>query len=625
MAWHGYAGEILEVDLNTKKVSKRSVDENTARAFIGGRGFIAKLLYEELPEGVDPLSPENPLIFSVGPLTGTAAPTSGRFSVGCKSPLTGIYGIGNAGGVWGAQLKWAGYDGLVFKSKASEPVYLLIDDDEIIFFPANHLWGKTVSQTVDAIRLEQGDHNLSVCCIGPAGENLVPLSTIMTDRVRSAGRGGLGAVMGSKNLKAIAVRGSKPVHIHNPERFMELSRSLIQKAVEKGIAKSRWENGAYGAFIRWNNMGAILTRNGQMSQFDRAENISGQVFNHNHRLGTRGCFGCSIPCWTTYQIRSGPLEGKISEEVTTTTLKELGARCGLGDMDMVLTAHTYLNEYGLDAISVPAAISFAMECYQRGLLSLKQTGGMELTWGNGETILELIHQIANKRELGVEVGLGVRECSQRWGESTQPYALHVKGMEVVGTDPRSLPSWGLGYATSTRGACHMKAYSTFEYGRLSGEEMIRIGSSVDIGDRFGDAPGKGRAVAFLENLRAVGDSLEVCHFLTSGSLGFPEVLAPLLEAATGLEFSPEEVFQAGERIYNLERLFNLREGVGRSEDTLPARFLSEPISVGPAAGRTFQLITALEDYYEYRGWDLETGYPTDGKLRELGLEEMLRD
>ncbi len=616
---YGYAGKLGIINLSTGEIHDRHLDKTLTGDYLGGRGFVASLLYELLPGGADPLGAENVLVFAVGPLNGTAAPTSARVTVGAKSPLTGILGSGNAGGFWGAQLKWAGYDGLVIQGRAAEPVYLVIRDGGIRLHAARQLWGRDTQQTEHLIRSEQGDAQLSVACIGPAGERSVALTTVMFDRVRSAGRGGMGAVMGSKKLKAIAVHGTQGVLIHDPERFWKESLALTKRAVEKGYFKSRWEKGTYGAFTRWNDMGALQTYNGQLGQFANVDRIAGNVFNERYRIGMRACFGCPTPCWPTYVIPTSSGDSQYLEEVTASTFKETGARCGIDNMEVILQAHAIMNCYGLDTISAPAAISFAMECYQRGIISEEDTGGLELDWGRGDAVLELLEQMGRNEGFGGELGAGVRACAQRWGKDAPRYALHVKGMEVVGTDPRGIPAWGLGYATSTRGACHMRAYSNFEYGGMSDEEMVRISGTTAIGDTHG-WEGKGRAVAYLENVRAYGDSLELCHLLTRAELGFPEKLVGLFEAATGRYLEPEALMRIGERIYNLEHLFNLREGSTPADDRLPQRFQEEPMPEGPAKGQVCRLEPMLEEYYTARDWDRRTGYPSVAKLRELGLD-----
>jgi len=606
------------VDLSKGEVTTEPLDEELRRDYLGGRGFVARLVYDLIPQDADPLGPENVLVFAVGPLNGTVAPSSARFSMGGKSPLTGITGGGNAGGFWGPHLKWAGFDGLIIRGRAAQPVYLLIAGGEIRIVPATHLWGMDTRQAAQQIREDCEDPWLRVASIGLAGERCVLLANVSVDRYRAAGRGGLGAVMGSKNLKAVAVRGTGAVNVHDPQMLWTLSQDITKRVTGERYFQSRMKYGAYGGFRRQADHGAVMVRNAQAGVFDGVDCVDGQAFNRRALLRMRACFGCPTPCWSTFALLDGQYAGLYGEELTTTSLKELGARCGLADLDAILAAHVLLDRHGLDAISAPAAIAFAMECYQRGIITAADTGGLELEWGRGDVVLELIEQMAHNQGLGGQLGQGVLRCSQRWGSGAEHYAFHVKGLEVVGTDPRGYPAWGLGYATSSRGACHMRAYSVFEYGGMTDEEMLRLAGTEAIAERLG-WQGKGKAVAHLEDMRCVGDSLELCHFLTRATFGFPEEQVGLIAAATGREYSPQQLQRVGERIYNLEHLFNLREGSTPDDDTLPARFLTEPLAEGLSKDHVCPLEPMLEEYYEARSWDRETGHPSAAKLGELGL------
>lgn len=619
---YGYMNKAAVIDLSLRKIDNIEIPEHLKKAMVGGRGFIAQWLYELVPFKADPLSEANVLIFANGALTGTLAPSSARIAVGAKAPETGIWSIGNVGGFFGVQLKRAGFDALIIKGRSAQNVYLKIVNDKIEIVPAEHLWGLDSHQTDQQIKAENRYHNMSIACIGPAGENGVLLSTIMVDRIRSAGRGGLGAVMGSKNLKAIAVCGDQSVAIFDPKRFYQECLKVINRSA-KLYFKRRWEKGSYSALRRYNDVGALSTRNAQQTTFEEIEGITAEIYIKNYKQKyMRGCFACSIPCWSFFYIKDGPYSGFYDENVNATTFKEMGARCGLGKMDAVLAATAMCNHFGLDTISAPAAISFAMECYQRGIITKKDTDGLELIWGNDAAMLEVIEQMAYNRGFGAQLAQGVKRCSAQWGEEAEKYALHVKGMETVGTDPRGQPSWGLGYATSSRGACHMRAYANFEYKGMSDEEMLRISGTTKIKKRF-SYEGKGRAVAYLENLRAIGDAIGMCHLLTRGELGFQEVLAPLYEAATGIEMQPDALYRVGERIYNLERISNLKFGLTPADDTLPARYLTEPVPAGPAKGKVLPLKPMLEEYYQARDWDMQSGYPSQAKVDELKLQEYL--
>jgi len=614
-----YTGKTLKIDLSLGKVDFFPISEELKRKYIGGRGFITHWLFEQVPPEINPLSSKNMIIFACGALTGTLAPTSSRLAVGAKAPETGINSVGNVGGFFGAKLKHAGWDAIIITGKARKPVYILIENEKVEIKNAHHLWGRTTNQTESLIREENKDINLSIACIGPAGENQVLVATIIVDRVRSGGRGGLGAVMGSKNLKAVAVNGTGGVNIYDPASFWKESLSIIKKSTKRYF-KKRWKSGTYGALTRYNQAGALSTHNAQLTSFEFINKISAETYNNLYKLPSmRACFGCNMPCTSNYIINDGQFKGFFGSSVTASTFKELGARCGLTDMGAILKAHDNMNRLGLDTISTPAIISFAMECYQRGIISQGDTGGLELKWGDTGIVLELIDQIAYVKGLGKILGQGVKKCALALGGDAEKYALHVKGLETVATDPRGQPSWGLGYATSNRGACHMRAYSNFEYGGLSNDGMLRIAGTTKIKERFG-IEGKGRAVAFLENMHAFGDSLGLCRFMTRAELGFPEVLAPLFRTATGIMVTPEELYKVGERIINLERLSNLRIGLTPLDDTLPERYLKEPVPEGPAKGRVCELAPMIAEYYEARDWDPTNGYPSSKKIAELELE-----
>jgi len=614
-----YAGKAVKIDLSLGKVEFFPISEEFKRKYIGGRGFITHWLFEQVSPEIHPLNSKNTLIFACGALTGTLAPTSSRLAVGAKAPETGINSVGNVGGFFGAKLKRAGLDAIIITGQASKPVYILIENEIIKIKNAHHLWGRTTNQTESLIYEENKDFNLSIACIGPAGENQVLFATIIVDCVRSGGRGGLGAVMGSKNLKAVAINGTGDVGIYDPASFWRESLSLIKKSTKRYF-KKRWKSGTYGALTRYDQAGALSTHNAQLTSFEFINNISAETYNNLYKLPSmRACFGCNIPCWSNYLISDGQFSGFLSSSVNASTFKELGARCGLTNMDMILKAHDDLNCFGLDTISTPATISFAMECYQRGIIGQEETGGLELKWGNARVVLELIDQIAHAKGFGKFLGQGVKKCAQAMGRDAEKYALHVKGLETVATDPRGQPSWGLGYATSNRGACHMRAYSNFEYGGLNSDSMLRISGTTKIKERFG-IEGKGRAVAFLENMRAFGDSLGLCSFMTRAELGFPEALTNLFGTASGIMMTPEELYRVGERIINLERLSNLHNGLTPSDDTLPERYLKEPVPEGPAKGRVCELAPMLAEYYKARDWDPTNGYPSSKKIAELELE-----
>jgi aldehyde:ferredoxin oxidoreductase len=614
----GYAGKAAFIDLSSQTFKIIPIEQELKQKFVGGRGFIANWLYELMSFQTAPLDHDSLLIFANGALTGTLAPTSARIAIGARAPETGIWSIGNVGGFFGAQLKRAGWDALIIRGCASKKAYLLISDEKINFKSADSLWGLTTHAVDREIKLENSDQSLSVACIGLAGENGSSLATIMVDRVRSAGRGGLGAVMGSKNLKAIAVHGSADVPIADPRRFYQLSLNIIKRSA-KLYFKGRWKEGSIGALKRYNAVGALSTRNAQATQFEEIDGIISQTFVKNFKQPyMRACHACSIPCWFTFYIQDGDFAGAYDDNVNASTFKELGARCGLGKMDAILALNSMCNALGLDNISAPAAISFAMECFQRGILTTRDSEGLQLNWGDAQVMQILLQQMAINQGFGGQLAQGVRKCALQWGHGAEAYALHVKGLETTATDPRGQPSWGLGYATSSRGACHMRAYGNYEYKGMNEQEMLKISGTTKIKERY-SAEGKGRAGVYLENLRAIGDAVGMCHLLTRAELGFQEVLAPLYQAATGIDMSPDDLFIVGERINNLERLANLHYGITPQDDTLPKRYLEEPASSGPNQGFVCPLTPMLQEYYQARDWDPLTGIPSRQKLAELGL------
>lgn len=614
----GYCDKVARIDLTRHIVSIEPLNEKLKERYIGGRGFIARWLVDEVPADLHPFDPQALLVIATGPLTGTIVPTSSRTEIGAVAPETGIFSIGSVGGSFGTKLKRAGLDALVITGRSETPVYILISDENIEIKDASWYWGKDVFETEHAMRIDNHESRLSIASIAPSGEAGVAISTIMVDRVRSAGRGGLGAVMGSKNLKAVAVYGSGSVPIYDPLSFWKECQTL-QKAATKKYFASRWKSGTYGALTRYNKAGALTTYNAQKTAFEFIDQISAECYNENFKIGMRACIGCSMPCWSIYTVQTGKFKNLYSDSVNASTFKELGARCGMHEMDAILRAHDDLNRLGLDTISTPAVISFAMECYQRGIITSRDCDGLELSWGNTDAIIPLIEWIGKNQGFGAQLARGVRACAKEWGADANSYALHVKGLETVATDPRGQPSWGLGYATSSRGACHMRAYGNFEYGGMDDASMIRISGTTAIGERFGTT-GKGKAGVFLEDMHAFGDSLGTCKFMTRADLGFPEALVGVLNTATGASYSADSLYNVGERISNLERIANLQRGITPADDTLPERYLKEAVPEGPAKGKICDLEPMLREYYQHRQWNWEDGYPSPDKLEQVGLD-----
>lgn len=614
----GYAGRILRIDLTDGKILKWEADESLLRRFIGGSGLAAKILFDETEPGVDPLSPENPLIFMTGPVTATRVPLSGRFQVVSKSPLTGIYGESDSGGRWGPELKKAGFDGIIIIGRASKPVYLWISDQDVELRDAGHIWGLDTYETDRAIR-DETDERAVVSCIGPAGEKLARIAGIFCDgkHGRAAARCGLGAVMGSKRLKAISVHGTGSVETADPEALEKSVKEMAPSIVEN--AKNMHDYGTSGGMRAIEYLGDLPVKNWLLGSWEEgAEKLSGQTMAKTILSGRYYCSGCIVGCGREVSFESekyGRVEGAGPEYET---LAMLGANCLIDDLEAVAKANELCNRYGLDTISTGAVIAFAMEAYEHGLISDEETGGICLTWGDADAMLSMIEKIGRREEgLGWLLGEGVKKASEKIGGLSVEFAIHVKGLELPAHDPRAHYSQGLSYATSNRGACHLQSLSHIFERSVTlpdlGFSEVQERHSLDRKDEL---------VAKAQNLMCMLDSLKVCKFILFGGVK-PSTLVDWLNWATGWSMDLEEFMRTGERIYNLKRLYNVREGISRKDDTLPPRILIHKRGEGGAAEALPPLGELISRYYRYRGWD-ELGIPTEERLKELGLEEEAR-
>ncbi|WP_287155638.1 aldehyde ferredoxin oxidoreductase family protein [Candidatus Solincola tengchongensis] len=586
----GWMGRMLEVDLGKRAFRDRELDPELLTRWLGGRGLGVKLLFDSAL-GVEPLHPSNPLIFAVGPLTGTPVPTAGRFSLVSRSPLTGTVFDCNSGGRWGVALKRCGLDVLMVTGRSPEPVYLEVSEEGARLHPADHLWGKRVSEVM--ARLGGAHPGAGVAAIGPAGENGSLMASVMNDGARALGRGGLGAVMGSKNLKAVVVRGRNRVSVSRPEKLsfvLNESRRWIKGNPVTAVGLPRFGTAVLVNLM--NELGVFPANNFQYSRFPEAESISGEALEERYLVKRRSCWGCPIGCGRV--TRAGDLEGEGPEYET---LWALGAQCGVGDLEKVVLANYLCNDLGLDTISAGSVIGCCMELSQRGLVE----GGPR--FGDADAVLGLLEDMALGRGLGKELAQGARRFARHRGAGE--YAMQVKGLELPAYDPRGLQGQGLSFATSNRGGCHLRAY-------LVGPEVLGIPKMVDRHSTM-DKPG---LTIFAQNLNASVDSLVLCRFLQFALSD--EYFARMLEAVTGVPYKAADLHRIGERIWNLERLYNLRCGMDPAEDTLPLRLLREPASEGPAAGRVVLLEEMLPLYYRARGWD-ERGIPEPQKLASLGL------
>jgi aldehyde:ferredoxin oxidoreductase len=617
---YGAHGEILRVNLSEGKISREKIPQGLFDKFLTGAGLATHYLYHEVPKGAEPLGPDNELILMTGALTGTTAPSTGRFNWVFKSPLTNIWAQSNSAGFWGVDFKKTGFDGIIFQGVSPKPVYLVITEENAELRDAAHLWGKGVFETTEVIKKELGE-KYNVDCIGIAGENLVRYAGIMNDLHRAAGRCGGGAVMGYKKLKAIAVQGKKPVKIANPSAFAEVSKKQFE-LLDQSLFKVTLETFGTNAVIDLVNVrGGFPTKNWQTSVFTQIEEINAQALSEKVLSEPLGCFACPLKCGRGSEIRKGKYQGARGEGPEYETVGTLGGQCQVTDMEAITKGHYLCNDYGLDTISTGATIAFAMECYEKGILTKSDTDGLELEFGNADVVIELIHRIAKREGIGDLLAEGTRRMAQKLDKGCERFAVQVKGLELPAYDSRAVQITGLAYAVANRGGDHITAY-------IQGPTFLDIPFLVIPDSRIDDVlianPEEVHVLVELENVMAALDTLGACKFM--GFCVSSEEWVKLVEHCLGREFNYDDLVKIGERAYNLARIFNVREGITRADDTLPPRLLEEPLPEGPAAGKVNENLPAMLDkYYELRGWDKAAGKPTPEKLKELGLEEYITD
>ena len=606
----GYAGRILHVDLSSGKIWTEVLKEDYAKKYIGGIGLGMRLFLDHSKPGVDPFSAENPLVLATGPLSGSMVPTGGNgHAFVSKSPQTFGVGETKAHGHFGTELKRAGYDAVIFYGKAERPVYLWIDDDAVQLLDAKYLWGKSPQETEDAIKKELKDAYIRVASIGVAGEKLVRIACVINEKTRACGRTGLGAVMGSKNLKAVAVRGSKDIAVANKDRLLELVK--VQHERMKGPAARKYRTlGTPENVLVLNALGALPTNNFTGAVFPGADRISGEYLNERFVAKVIACSSCAMRCEHIAVVPEGPYKGTTTR-IEYEPLWAMGPNCGVGNLDAILKGMDLSNYYGVDAISIGGIISFAMDLYKNGIVN-KETAGLELNFGSSETMIEMVKRVSLREGFGDVLAEGVKLAAEKIGSGADKYAVHIKGVEMTGYDIRGLKTAALGYAVSFRGADHNRhgAYGPDVSGKVN---------------RFKAEKGRGKLVKETEDLYSIIDSIIVCKFSRGTYVKGFDDLAALYTAVTGIEMSGEDLRMAGERINNLGRLINIREGLTRKDDSLPWKIMHVPIpDEGPSKGSHVtqeELDLLLDDYYEVRGWDKE-GIPTLDKLKELDMEDL---
>lgn len=596
----GYAGKILRVNLTTGEITKEELDLAKAKKFLGGRGLGAMMLSEEVAPEADALGPDNKIFFITGPLTGAPVPTGARYMVVTKSPLNNTIAASNSGGYWGAELKFAGYDILVIEGKADKPTNIFINDDKVELRSADSVWGKIVSETTDILVEEFGDPKAKVLTIGPAGEKLSLISAVMNDRFRAAGRSGVGAVMGSKNLKAVVVRGSSKVEVADSDRLKEVLKDVTKKIREHGVTGQGLPT--YGTAVLVNvinESGVYPTNNFQESYFPTAELTSGETLAEKYLKKKDPCYRCPIGCGRYCEVDG---EGGGGPEYET--IWAYGADCGVDDLEAIIKANNVCNELGLDTISAGCTIAAAMELYQKGYIKDEDlAGGPALTFGNSEAIIHYTKVMGWGEGIGARLALGSYRLAESYG--VPELSMSVKKLELPAYDPRGIQGHGLQYATANRGGCHVRGY-------LVSPEILGVPEKLD---RFA-LEGKATWAKIFQDLTASIDASGVCLF-TSFAMGADDY-ADVLNAVVGTEYTGADILAAGDRIWNVERIYNLASGYTKADDTLPSRLLKEPIPDGPSKGHVHRLSELLPEYYQVRGWD-EEGLPTEEKLAELDL------
>ncbi|ADL19700.1 Tungsten-containing aldehyde:ferredoxin oxidoreductase [Acidilobus saccharovorans 345-15] len=618
----GYGGKVLRVDLTHRTYRAEELDPSLAKAFIGGRGLNAYRLYWEVPPGVDPLGPENKLMIATGPLVGFPHGLGSRLNVTSRSPLTGLLGDSNAGTHFSEEMKFAGYDQIIIEGRSERPVYLYITESGVEFMDAEGLWGFTVSQTHEAIRHELGDQRVQVGAVGPAAENLVKFAGVFFNVYRAAGRTGMGTVLASKNVKAIAVRGDGYIEAENVDELIKVIDEMLRRIYENPQYWPRRIMGTSRVLMAGQRLGFLPGRHFQDPVVDYAYDVSGERLAREYNVKVRACSaGCALPCARFFMIKRGPLAGLMGEGPEYEPLGGFTVRVGNRDLDRALKIILKVADYGMDAITTSEVIAWLMELRQRGEIT-DEEAGVKLEWGNPDTIEELVDMIAYRRGIGKVLAEGVKRASEMLNRG-KDIAFHVKGLEMIQADPRALKGYGLGFAVASRGADHLRS-----------EPFVEVEDDPELGKKMFGEPeaamrlgvkGKGKLINYFEDLNAIVDSFESCKNTAENMLILDfDMAARAYTAITGIHVTESEMREAGMRIVNIERAYLVREGVRRSHDRLPKRFLEEPLRSGPAKGHVIELDVMLDEYYDVRGWTRD-GVPRRSTLLRLGLKEVAMD
>ena len=625
--------KIAYIDLDKEAIQLEPIPMEWRRKFVGGRGLDAYLLYTNTSEGCDPLGPDNVVIISAGLLGGSLASASSRTHIAAKSPLTNLFGSANMGGFFAPEMRWSGIDHFVIRGKADRPIYIYVHDGEIEFRDAGSVWGAGVYDTQAIIRKELGDEETQILCIGQAGENLVRFASVMTGRKDAGARTGMGAVLGSKNLKAIACRGTMAIEIHQPEEALEYNKKTIDQVISSKASQSMQRWGTNFIFSISNATGLIRTRNFQYNQLPNSEDLEAENLD-KYAIGMDACFGCQVHCRYRYVINEGDYAGTYAHGPDNISQGAFGAEVGCRSMETVLVANHLVNDYGIDTLEIGSMIGWAMELYEKGILTDQDTGGLELEWGNTEAVIALIKQVAFREGVGDILAEGPLAAAERFGPDSMKYLIHVKGMSNLHTDERATPSFALNVAVSSRGSDHLRGRPAIDLYNLEMEVLDRVYRSPDgydgpLTNSYSEYEGKPRMVMWQELCYMAVESLGICKyhtvFLSPNHLAFKE-FSRLIQLNTGMEFSEMDLWNCADRCYTIERLFNLREGMTREDDTLSDRYFDEPTQLGLPVARGKRIDrdkfnTMVSEYYRLHQWD-EAGIPTPELLKRLDISDL---
>ncbi len=617
----GIGGNNLWIDLTKGEIEKRPVEEEMVNEYLLGAGYLSRVLYDNIPVGIDPLSPKNVLGIATGLLTGSMFPQASRHVVAALSPLTDVWGESHAAGFWGPELKFAGYDAIIFTGASSDPVYLYIQNDTVELLDASDIWGTSVFETDDWIR-EKHSKRARVLSIGQAGENKVRFAAVMNDRDRASARSGLGAVMGSKGLKAISVRGTGKLEVADPKDYLNQMDIFYERMLANPFTKERAKYGTTNLVELMNHIGRLPSYNMRQGVFEGFEKISGHTITEKHLVKPRSDWSCLQRCGRYTRVKEGPYK-YIGGSPEFESQSSLGSRCGNDNLESVLFSHHLANMYGMDTISLGATISWAMEAWDEGLLTSEDTDGIDLAWGNHETVVKLTEMIALREGFGDILAEGSVRAAERIGRGTEKFVMTVKKQEIAGQEPRAQKSMGLAAVTAARGADHLYAFPVLDEAGFDKEIKERFGEQYlpEMADRL-NPKYKGIMVKECEDFMVMVESVGLCKYGTQIPPEFYyDDVAQALRIHNGLDLTSEELQTIGERIVNLNRLFNVARGVTRSDDQLPDRLTKEGAPKGPSPGQVVELDQMLDEYYEQRGWNLENGFPTMDTLKRLGLEK----